>query len=54
MTAMILIAILLIMAALLFLGMMGEKEAANKKIYCCAFMVCVAAITAITVVEKLI
>ena len=46
--------ILVILAIILFIGTIGEKEKTNKKIYGFCFAVCVAAVTAIEIIGRFV
>ena len=46
--------ILLIMAIILFLGVIGDKEKSNKRLFCTGFIVCVVAIVVLEVMKQYI
>lgn len=46
--------ILMVIAVILFLGMMGDNEKFNKRTYCFGFIACVVAVVAIEAIDKLI
>ncbi len=46
--------ILMVIAVILFLGMMGDNDKLNKRTYCFGFIACVVAVAAIEVADKLI
>jgi len=46
--------ILMIIAVILFLGIMGDNEKFNKRTYCFGFIACVVAVVAIEAIDKLI
>lgn len=43
--------ILMVIAVILFLGIMGDNEKFNKRTYCFGFIACVVAVVAIEVVK---
>lgn len=45
--------ILIIIAIILFFGMVGDKEKFNKRTYCYGFIACVVAVTVMEIVGKL-
>lgn len=46
--------ILMVIAVILFLGIMGDNEKFNKRTYCFGFIACVVAVAVIDVIDKLI
>jgi len=46
--------ILMVIAVILFLGIMGDNEKFNKRTYCFGFIACVVAVVAIEAIDKLI
>lgn len=46
--------ILMVIAVILFLGIMGDNDKLNKRTYCFGFIACVVAVVAIEVADKLI
>lgn len=46
--------ILMTIAVILFLGIMGDKEKFNKRLYYFGFIACVAAVIILEAVDKLI
>jgi len=46
--------ILIVIAVILFLGVMGDNDKLNKRTYCFGFIACVVAVAAIEVADKLI
>lgn len=46
--------ILMVIAMILFLGIMGDNEKFNKRTYCFGFIACVVAVVAIEAIDKLI
>lgn len=46
--------ILIIIAIILFIGMVGDKEKFNKRTYYYGFIACVVAVTVMEIVERLV
>lgn len=46
--------ILMVIAVILFLGIMGDNDKLNKRTYCFGVIACVVAVAAIEVAHKLI
>lgn len=46
--------ILMVLAVVLFLGIMGDNEKFNKRTYCFGFIACVVAVAVIEVAAKLL
>lgn len=46
--------IFMVIAAFLFVGMVGDKEKFNKRIYCYCFVTCVVAVVILEVVKMVV